>query len=76
MVAMELASVGEGTKFDMAVTVKYEKKRLFDLLRLGLVIYVIGGRVGDCEQAEERETRLDARTTEGGIRKGIATQMV
>jgi hypothetical protein len=26
MVAMELASVGEETKFDMRVTVKYKKK--------------------------------------------------
>jgi hypothetical protein len=27
MVAMELGSVEEGTKFDMTVTVKYEKKK-------------------------------------------------
>lgn len=60
MVAMELASVGEGTKFDMRVTVKY-KKNFWPTLRL-VVIYRIGGRVGDCEQAQERDTRLDADT--------------
>jgi hypothetical protein len=60
MVAMELTSVGEGTKFDMTMT----KKKDF-LPRLGLgVIYTIGGRVGDCEQAEERDTRLDTDTAE------------
>ena len=36
MVAMELASVGEGTKFDMTATVEYQKNRL-DLLGLDLV---------------------------------------
>jgi hypothetical protein len=40
MVAMELASVGEGTKFDMTATSKPPKKRL-DFLRPGLVIIVI-----------------------------------
>jgi hypothetical protein len=62
MVAMELASVGEETKFDMTVTVKH--KRDF-WPRLGLVvIYTIGSRVGDCEQAEERETRADKWTSD------------
>jgi len=60
MVPMEPASVGEGTKFDMTVTVKYQKSK--DLPRLGPCcdIYTVGGRVGDCEQAQERGARDSA----------------
>lgn len=51
---MDVASVWEGTNFDMAVTVRTEKAK--DSPRVGLVVllYVTGCLVGDCKHWSEQ----------------------